>query len=268
MAPYWSNHITNNPVSRRLKHKMDIVGQIIPFNRQDCTERLASSDGLAFTGVNEGNITTFHHFDILKGSVENPSNKILACLTGLATATMVVAPTMADVYQTVNSLVPTFAQLASCEMKEELCNLRQDAKIKFKSNRLTPVPPCFIEEIAQCLCVSSDPCATLLDLLPLYVEFSASSKQDESNPYVHSLYFLQFLWLATCGDVDLSVGSSVSVHPKLEGFFNGHLKYILPRSPPQPTNINDGLVTATSRLTAVIKDASFITQQAATKQRG
>ena len=103
---------------------------------------------------------------------------------------------------------------------------------------------------------------------PLYVEFSASPKQDKSNPYVHSLYLLQFLWLATCGDVDLSVGSSVPVHPKLEGFFNGHLESLLPRSPPQPTNINNGLVTATSRLTAVIKDASLITQQAATNQRG
>ena len=151
MAPYWSNHITNNPVSRRLKHKMDIVGQIIPFNRQDCTERLASSDGLAFTGVNEGNITTFHHFDILKGSVENPSNKILVCLAGLRTATMVVAPTMADINQMVNSLVPTFAQLAKCESREELCYLRKDAKINFKSKRITTVPPCFIEKIAQCL---------------------------------------------------------------------------------------------------------------------
>ena len=190
MACSRSNRITNNPASWRLKHKLDIVGQIIPFNRQDCTERLASSNGLAFIGVNEGNITTFHHFDILKCSVENPSKTILVCLAGLATATMVVAPTMADVNKQVNSLVPTFAQLASCETKEELCNLRQDAKIKFKSERLMHVPPCFIEEIAQSLCVSLDPGATLLDLLPLYVEFSASLKQDESNPYVQSLSFL------------------------------------------------------------------------------
>ena len=180
---------------------------------------------------------------------------------------MVVAPTMADVNETVNSLVPTFAQLASCETKEELCNLRQDAKIKFKSKRLMPVPPCFIEKIAQSLCVSSDPCATLLDLPPLYVEFSASPKQDKSNPYVHSLYLLQFLWLATCGDVELSVQTFLPVHPKLDGFFNDHLESLLPRSPPQSTNINDGLVTATSRLSAVIKDAPLITQESATKQR-
>ena len=57
-------------------------------------ERLTSSNGLAFIGVNEGNIATFHHFDLLKVSVENPLNKILVCLSGLGTATTVVAPTM------------------------------------------------------------------------------------------------------------------------------------------------------------------------------
>ena len=97
MDPSWSNHITSNPDSRRLEHKLDNVGKIIPFNKQDCTERLASSDSLAFIGVNKGNITTFRHFDLLEDSVEKPSNKILVCLAGLGTATMVVAPTMADV---------------------------------------------------------------------------------------------------------------------------------------------------------------------------
>ena len=67
MAPSWSNYITNSPVSPRLIRKLDIVGKILPFNRQDCTERLASSDGIAFIGVNKGNITTFRHFDVLKG---------------------------------------------------------------------------------------------------------------------------------------------------------------------------------------------------------
>ena len=140
MTLSWSNHITNDPDSRRLEHKLDSIGKIIPFNKQDCTERLASSDGLAFIGVNEGNITTLHHFNVLKGSVENPSNKILVCLAGLGTATMVVAPTMADVNQTVNSLAPKFAQLAKCESREEVCDLWKDAKIKFKSKRITPVP--------------------------------------------------------------------------------------------------------------------------------
>ena len=36
--------------------KLDIVGKIIPFNRQDCTKHLASSDGLAFIGVNDHNL--------------------------------------------------------------------------------------------------------------------------------------------------------------------------------------------------------------------
>ena len=125
MAPFWSYHITNNSDSRRLEHKLDIIGKIIPFNKQDWTERLTSSDGLAFIGVNKGNITTFHHFDLLKGSVENPSNKILVCLAGLGRATMVVAPTMADVNQMVNLMVPTFDQLAKFESKEELCYLRK-----------------------------------------------------------------------------------------------------------------------------------------------
>ena len=97
MAPSWSYHITNNPDRWRLEQKLDVVGKLIPHNKQDCTERLMSSGGLAFIGVNKGNITTFHHFDILKGSVENPMNKILVCLAGLGTATMVVAPTVADV---------------------------------------------------------------------------------------------------------------------------------------------------------------------------
>ena len=95
-----------------------------------------------------------------------------------------------------------------------------------------PVPPYFIKKIAEYLYVLSDPCATLLALLPLYVEFSASPKQDESNHYVHSLYLIQFLGLATCGDAELSVRSSLPVHPKLEAFFNDHLESLLPRSPP------------------------------------
>ena len=96
---------------------------------------------------------------------------------------------MADVNLTVNSLVPSFDQLASCETTEELRNLRAAAKIKFRSKRLTLVPPCFIVEIAQSLCVSSDPGEILLDLLPLYVKFAASPQQDKANPYVHSRYF-------------------------------------------------------------------------------
>ena len=99
---------------------------------------------------------------------------------------MVVAPTTADVNQMVNSLILMFDQLAKCKSKEELCYKRKDAKIKFKSKYIMPVPPCYIEKIAQCLYVSSDPCAILLPP-PLYVEFATSPKQDESNPYVHSL---------------------------------------------------------------------------------
>ncbi len=268
MAPSWSNYITNSQVSQRLRSKLDIVGEILSYKEKDCIERLASSEGLAFIGVNEGNVTTFHHFEHLKGSVERPSNNILVCLTGLAAATMVVAPTMADVNLTVSSLVPNFDQLASCETTEELRNLRPDAKVEFKSKRLTPVQSCFIVEIAQSLCVSSDPGEILLDLLPLYVKFAASPQQDKANPYVHSRYFLQFLWVAMCSDAELSVRTSVPVHPKLDSFFSSHLHLLLPPSPPQPTNINDGLVTATSRLTAVIKDASLLTQQAAPKQKG
>ena len=104
-------------------------------------------------------------------------------------------------------------------------------------------------------------------LLPLYAKFATSPKQDESNHYVYSLYHLQFLWLATCDDVDLSVRSSLLVHPKLDGFINDRLESLLPHSPPQSTNIYDGFVTATSRLTAVIKYVSLITQQTAKKQR-
>ena len=149
-----------------------------------------------------------------------------------------------------------------CELREELCYLRKDAKIKFKSKHITPVPPYFIEKIAECLYVLSGPCATLLALLPLYIDFSASPKQDESNPYIHSRYLLQFLWLATCGDIELSGRSSLPVHPKLEGFFNDHLESLLPRSPPQSTNISNDLVTATSRLTAVIKDIAASSKEA------
>ena len=77
MAPSWSNYITNSQVSQRLRSKLDIVGEILSYKEKDCIERLASSEGLAFIGVNEGNVTTFHHFEHLKGSVERPSNNIL-----------------------------------------------------------------------------------------------------------------------------------------------------------------------------------------------
>ena len=103
---------------------------------------------------------------------------------------------------------------------------------------------------------------------PLYIELSTSSKQDMSNPCVHSKYFLQFLWLATCGDVELPVRSSVLAHPKLDKIFNDCLESLLPRGPPQLTNTNNSLVTATSRLTAVNKDLSLVTQQAANKPQG
>ena len=221
-----------------------------------------SSGGLAFVGVNKGNTTTFHHFDLLRGSVENLSNKILVCLAGVGTATTVVSLIIEDVNQTVSSPVPTFAELAKCESKETFFDLRKNAKIKFKSKRIMPVPPCFIETIAQCLCVSSDPSEILLDLLPIYVEFSMSLKQDKSNPFLHSNYILQFLWLATCDDIELSVRSSVPVHPKLEDFFNNCLKRLLPCSSLQSTNINNSLVTATDMLTAVIKDTSLVMQPA------
>ena len=99
---------------------------------------------------------------------------------------------------------------------------------------------------------------------PLCVQFSDSSQQDKSNPCLHSKYPLQFLWLATCGDIEISVRSSVPVHPKL----NGSLKCLRPSSSPQSTNINDGFVTATYRWSAVVKEASLVAQQAATKQKG
>ena len=58
------------------------------------------------------------------------------------------------------------------------------------------------------------------------------------------------------------------VHSKLDDFFNNPLESLLPRSPPQSININNSLVTATSILTVVIKDAPIIMQQAAKTQRG
>ena len=97
---------------------------------------------------------------------------------------------------------------------------------------------------------------------------SPSLKQDEYNHFLHSNYLLQFLWLATCGDVELPVRSSVLAHPKLDKIFNDCLESLLPRGPPQLTNTNNSLVTATSRLTAVNKDLSLVTQQAANKPQG
>ena len=158
-------------------------------------------------------------------------------------------------------------------------------KIKFKSKCITPVPPCFTERIARCLCLSLDPgailkmclcnractelpCIARCDLFILYVQFYKSLQQDESNPCLHSKYLLQFLWLDTCGDVEISVRSYVPVHPKLDNFFNDRLECLPPSSPPQSTNINNSFVTATNRLTVVIKDASLVMQQAEKKQKG
>ena len=79
-----------------------------------------SSGGLAFVGVNKGNTITFHHFDLLRGSVENLSNKILVCLAGLGGAKTDVSLIMEDVNLTVSSLVPLFKELAKCESKDFL----------------------------------------------------------------------------------------------------------------------------------------------------
>ena len=78
-------------------------------------ECLTSSGSLACIGVNKGNIITFHHFDLLRGSVEDLLHKILVCLAGLGGATTVVSPIMEDVNQNVSLLVPMFAELAKCE---------------------------------------------------------------------------------------------------------------------------------------------------------
>ena len=52
MAPSWSYYITNTPESQCLEQILDIIGQLIPHNKQDRMERLTSSGGLAFIGVN------------------------------------------------------------------------------------------------------------------------------------------------------------------------------------------------------------------------
>ena len=126
MPTSWESILSNAQESTELNNNLRLVTNFITHDIEQETfhSRLRNNSNIAYLAMNnQRKVTVLHHFKELGGTAAAPEVE-LVCVVGLFSGVTVLAPNLANCFETTDEQTPNFTNMRGCNSVDELKNLR------------------------------------------------------------------------------------------------------------------------------------------------